>query len=297
MALEKRLEAIPPQPFTADGTAQGLITVADAHEFKVKQLVYLTANTLPDLDNIEIKRVVNAGHGVTATQLLVGPRGGSIDSRVDVSAYTVALSAAIVANEQNRPSIPNESINRAVFEEEPTNATRTFLVDEMGNDYTTENPLPVQLSDGSINIGTVNAELEVQLSHEDDVPDIGDVHDSVRVGDGVETLAINPDGSINVVTSSTAATTTPTIANISILTSNTEYSYVFPTGTRQFTLKDRKGDAKTRIAYTLGGTNTTYITLDPGCTYEIGGISSLVGFAIYFQSSKDARTIEIASWA
>ena len=30
------------------------------------------------------------------------------------------------------------------------------------------------------------------------IRDAGDVHDSVRIGDGVETLEINPDGSINV---------------------------------------------------------------------------------------------------
>lgn len=142
MALEKRLEAVPSQSFTANGTNDGMITVADATEYKVKQLVFLTATSLPDLDTIEVKRVVDATH------LFVGPRGGSIDARTNISAYTVALSAAIVANEQNRPNIPNESINRAVYEEEPTLAHRVFPVDELGNDYTPDNPFPT-VSEGS----------------------------------------------------------------------------------------------------------------------------------------------------
>jgi hypothetical protein len=43
----------------------------------------------------------------------------------------------------------------------------------------------------------VNGELEVQLSHQDNVPNLGDVADSVRVGDGTNVLKVNPDGSIN----------------------------------------------------------------------------------------------------
>lgn len=292
MSLEKRLEAIPPQSFTADGTTNGLITIADASEFKVKQVVYLTANTLPDLDQIEVKRVVNAGHGVIATQLYVGPKGGNIDSRVDVSAYTVALDAKIVANEQNRPSIPNESINRAVFEEEPTNATRVFLVDEMGNDYDAANPFPVAATfSGSISVG------DIRITANDDDPVLGNVHSSVRISDGTNDLVVNPDGSINVDVSGGSTTNTPTIANINAVFANTEYSYTFPTGTKQFSLKDRAGNAKTRIAYTLGETSTNYITLDMGSTHEVKNINSLAGFKIYFRSNRDARVIEIYSWA
>jgi hypothetical protein len=62
---------------------------------------------------------------------------------------------------------------------------------------TVTNPIYVRLSDGSISIGTVNAELEVQLSHKDNVPNAGDVADSVRIGDGVEELDLNTDGSVN----------------------------------------------------------------------------------------------------
>lgn len=133
MAIEKRLAAVSPQSFTSDGTSDGLVTVTDASLFKVKQKVIINANTLPNISTIEVKRVVDA------TQLYVGPvsssvpGSGSIDSRTNISAYTVALGANIFADEQPRPAIPNESIVRANYEEEPTVAERSVLVDKLGN--------------------------------------------------------------------------------------------------------------------------------------------------------------------
>src|ERR1041385_8954707 len=91
--FEKRLAAVPPQTFTSNGTAQGVITVTDTTLFKVKQEVYLTANTLPNLDGIEIKAVLDE------TKLVVGPKTGNLFTVSDVSAYTTALSAKIAANE------------------------------------------------------------------------------------------------------------------------------------------------------------------------------------------------------
>lgn len=94
-----------------------------------------------------------------------------------------------------------KSINNIHQDEhqDSADAKRVTLVNLDGTQNSPENPLYVQLSDGSINIGTVNAELEVQLSHKANDPDAGDVADSVRIGDGVEEMAINPDGSINAV--------------------------------------------------------------------------------------------------
>lgn len=169
MALEKRLYAIPAQLFTANGTTDGLITLASgACRFKVKQEVFLSANTLPNLDCIEVKRVISD------TQLYVGPKGGNIDARIDISAYTTALTARISANEQKRPSIPNEEIVRAVYEEEPTVATRVVMVDKCGDKYGPDNPLPIAF-DGTIQVGNV----------------------TIQDDDGDE-LAVNNDGSINV---------------------------------------------------------------------------------------------------
>lgn len=92
-----------------------------------------------------------------------------------------------------------KSINNIQQDEhqDSADAKRVTLVNLDGTENSPDNPLYVQLSDGSINIGTVNAELEVQLSHKNNDPDLGDIADSVRIGDGVEELAINPDGSIN----------------------------------------------------------------------------------------------------
>lgn len=180
--LEKRFNAVPPQPFTANGTANGVVTVADTRLFKVKQRVFLRSNTVPSTDGLEVKRIISQ------TQLVVGPEKQPIHVHSDVSNFLVADNAVIGSNEQVRPSIPVEEFSRAVYEEEPTVAVRTMLVDKQGNDYRVDNPLPVQLSTGSVNIDTVNADLNVQLTHLDNYPNVGDENDSVRLGDGVSTM-------------------------------------------------------------------------------------------------------------
>src|ERR1051325_6662277 len=96
--FEKRLAAVSPQSFTSDGTSRGIVNVADAGLFKVKQQVIIKANTLPNLE-LEVKQVTSP------TQLMVGPPSGDIQAFQDISAYTVALAAAIFANEQLRPKI------------------------------------------------------------------------------------------------------------------------------------------------------------------------------------------------
>lgn len=190
MAVERKLKVVGPVAFTVDGGSNGLVTVKSTYRFKVKASVVLSATGLPDL-TLEVKRVLDK------TTLLVGP-GTNILKREDISAYTVALGATIFQPEQDRPGIPFEQHMRAAFEEEPTLAHRTILVDPDGDFYDTDNPLKVQLTDGSINIETLNAELRVQLSAKDDDPTAGDVHSSVRIGDQNNELMINDDKSINV---------------------------------------------------------------------------------------------------
>ncbi len=98
-------------------------------------------------------------------------------------------------------SIPKNQIrSRNVIEqhehEDNASARRVVFVGPDGNfiGHDPTVPLNVRLSDGSVNIGTVNAELEVQLSHIANSPDAGDVADSVQVGDGEETLQITDAG-------------------------------------------------------------------------------------------------------
>lgn len=124
--LEKRLYAVPPQLFTADGTTTGRITVTNSGLFKVKQVVIVGNNTLQPLQ-LEVKRIDNIN------TIYVGLPGQNIDQRSDMSSYTVANGAFILANEQKRPSVPQEEIIRAVYEEEPVVAYRVIGVDQFGN--------------------------------------------------------------------------------------------------------------------------------------------------------------------
>ena len=123
---EKRFSAVSPQSFVADGTANGIITIANATLFKVKQEVRVSATSLPQLE-LEVKSVLSI------TQLVVGPRGGNINNTINISAYTVSGGATVDAPTQKRPSIDYSELMRAVYDEEPTVALRNILVDKLGN--------------------------------------------------------------------------------------------------------------------------------------------------------------------
>ncbi len=177
MALEKRFYPVPPQLFTADGTNDGVITIAGnaCGLFKVKQRVILTATGLPNL-SLEIKEIDSEDNiqvGPFAQKLGVVGQNTGISARTNISAYTVALGAAIFADEQKRPAIDNIEIVRAVYSEEPTCAQRGILVDDCGDTYNSSNPLPVAI-DGTISIGDVS------------------------IVEGGNTMTVNSDGSINV---------------------------------------------------------------------------------------------------
>lgn len=194
MAIERKLPAIAPRLLTADGGTLGQIQLSDTRGIKVKQIIVIAATSLPELQ-VQVKRVISD------TLILVGdPNKPITDRSIDLSQYSVALGAYIYAEEQEKAKLTAEDRLYATYDQEPTVAWRNVLVDELGRYYGTANPLPVQLSNGSVNIGTVNAELEVQLSHKDNYPHPGDIHDSVRVGgpSGYE-QEVNADGSINMV--------------------------------------------------------------------------------------------------
>jgi hypothetical protein len=168
--------------------ANHVITVPTTAGLHTKQKIVLSKVGLDQLE-LEIKRVISD------TQLHVGRIDRDIASYENPIAYG---GGTLTSSEQKRNEFGSEIVIRAVYEEEPAVALRNVLVNRWGEFYSTDNPLPVQLSDGAINIGTVNAELEVQLSHLDDYPNLGDVHDSVRIGSGQYEMGVNPDGSINV---------------------------------------------------------------------------------------------------
>lgn len=207
--LEKRLKAVPAQSFTANGTTDGKITIAadPCGLFKVKQHVIISATSLPNI-TLEIKRI-------EAGNVYVGPipdgKPGvntSIDARYDISAYTVALGAAISANEQKRPAIDWAEAMRAMYEEEPTVAMRSVLVDKCGNKIDETNPLPVAATfDGDVHVGSV------RITACDDDPVMGDIHSSIRIAgiDCNNELVVNPDGTINVNVVNSTPPTTPSL--------------------------------------------------------------------------------------
>lgn len=170
MALEKSWEAVR-VPFTANGTLQGVIEVADTTGFFNKSLVLLTSSTQPNL-SVEVKYVLSE------TELIVGPIGKGINAPpINVSAYLVSDNAIISAAFQPKPSGPTpDEIIKAVYQRDPTVAIRTFAVDYWGNGYTPSNPLPVAFTSEMPNVVMVAS---------------GD-------GSGNE-LKVNADGSINAV--------------------------------------------------------------------------------------------------
>lgn len=153
--FEKRFAAVPPQLFIANGTTDGVITlpVAVCTLFKVKQKVIIAAAGQQDL-TLEIKQIDSDGHievgpyssaaqPATPSTPSKPPVQSSLQLRTDISAYTLIAGAIIFANEQPRPRIDYAEIMRAVYDEEPTLALRTSLVDELGDRYSDTNPLPV----------------------------------------------------------------------------------------------------------------------------------------------------------
>jgi hypothetical protein len=188
---EKKFYTIPDVLLTTNGTANGIVTIASTFQYKVGMVVQLFSATQTPR-RLKIKRVISD------TQMQLGDEKTKINEYSDLTTFLTADTATVRFVEQQRPVIDINEINRQVYEEEPTVALRNHLVDWLGRSYDKTNPMPVQLSDGSINIGTVNAELEVALSHKNDNPNAGDVADSVRIGDGQYELRVNSDGSINI---------------------------------------------------------------------------------------------------
>lgn len=278
MAFEKRLAELQPRNITADGTSDGQLLIDDAFLLKVKQVVYLRSNTLPPI-KLEVKRVTDP------VTLFVGPVGGSIDARTDVSAYLMGDQARIFSTDRKdlgRPSIDTDDFLRAVYDEEPTMALRTVLVDRGGRYIGSDpdSPFYVQLTDGSVNIGTVNAQLETFLSHKDNDPHAGDVHSSMRVGDGVDELQINPDGSINVnITPSDSSAklqfTYTEISSVPAATPSALVSYTAPIGKTSFLQKIFvSGDNTATYKAKLNG-----VTVETTRTYFGGPLNSLMDFS------------------
>lgn len=194
---EMRFLEVAPQALLVDGDTNGKVAVlAACRLFKVGQIVYLKSSTEPPF-KVKIKRFISD------TEFYVGAVDKPIQDRVSTAAYLVADSATVNALEQARPAFksPTEPI-RYAYAEEPAMALRNLLVDEGGDPIgsNADNPLHTRLSDGSVNIGTVEANIEVHTTHLDNSPTSGRVHDSIRIGDGIrESTLTDYGGSKNVI--------------------------------------------------------------------------------------------------
>ncbi len=156
---EKRFYAILPQAFTADGTSDGIITVADTYCWKVGQIVTVVSSASPPR-RLKIKAVLSE------TIIKVGDIKTPIYKFIDVSDLLVADSAMIELIDDSinsgsqasnrRPTIDLHEIQRQVYEEEPTIALRSHLVDFLGRSYCPDNRLPV---DANVTITDLNATL------------------------------------------------------------------------------------------------------------------------------------------
>jgi len=153
MANERLWDSIGPIAFTANGGQDGVVTLISTSGLRVKQQVKIySAAKQPLADKLEIKKIL------TPTKAIVGKivSTGEFMNRVNLSDYLLADSASLtVIADQERKSPRPEDILKAIYEQEPVVAIRTFGVDEFGNPWTNENPLPTTATiSGDVTIGT-----------------------------------------------------------------------------------------------------------------------------------------------
>lgn len=137
MALQTRLKKVPSIVLTADGGIRGEITTAVSSPFILNQIVVIRATGLEPL-TLRVRRVDNE------FTFSLGPVDGDTKDRTDLSTFTTVLSGTIEANEQDRPIVPQQEIERHTFQDEPTVGRRSYSVDKQGEGYSENNPLPTK---------------------------------------------------------------------------------------------------------------------------------------------------------
>lgn len=89
--------------------------------------------------------------------------------------------------------------------------------------------------------------------------------------------------------------TTPFIANAAIVAANIEQSLALPTSVRRFLIRTRGTVGDLRIAFTSGGTTTSWITVRAGTFFTESDIS-VSSLTLYFQSPTVGDIVEVISW-
>ena len=87
----------------------------------------------------------------------------------------------------------------------------------------------------------------------------------------------------------------PTIANVSMATANTEYSYTLPTGANKVMMKLRDPGVDWKFTFVLGGSGTTYVTIPQGAVKTLADVKG-TGLVLYFQATSDTQVMEIEIW-
>lgn len=82
-----------------------------------------------------------------------------------------------------------------------------------------------------------------------------------------------------------------TVYNVAMPSSNTEYSFVIPDGSKGFELKPR-GNSSLKLAFTSGQSGTSYIEVSRGDAYEKTALNTLA-LALYFQTPTAPEVAQI----
>lgn len=135
MAIEKSWAKIGPFDLLQNGDNDGTVVLNSTRNLYVKQQIILQNATTAKF--LEIKAILSN------QTLKVGPKGGSLENYEDISMF-LAVDSTLRAEKQARPSIPEKEYERSVFAEEPIVAKRTISVDELGNYYNVDNPVPTK---------------------------------------------------------------------------------------------------------------------------------------------------------
>lgn len=85
-----------------------------------------------------------------------------------------------------------------------------------------------------------------------------------------------------------------TVANVTLTSANTEYSYSITNGTGSITIKSRTA-ADFKMASGSGLSGSTYFTVPSGSAYYETYISSYKN-TFYFQSANAGQIVEIVYW-
>lgn len=124
---EKRLYAVLPIAVTSNGSILGKLTIPDTRVFVVDHTIIIKSTTQAPLQ-LKVKRITDK------FTLFVGSESKRIEDRTDISAFLIADGTTIEANEQQRPSVPEQEIERNTYDEEPLVARRVHLIDAYGDD-------------------------------------------------------------------------------------------------------------------------------------------------------------------